>query len=221
MTKKPTAAKLLEHLRHAIAWSPTRLVDRVILKQMKIEEDVQEMLGHLGMESFYTMAYPTYKEVSCQFLASLEATFYTSLHEEQGWGMIKFKIDGRVHSMSFQEIGDVLGLKDSKNPSMPKLKAPSLLQELGLDKQGWRCSDWIGGLITPLLAHKGISLGNYGDGPLFLDANYLKKVGYFSGTFNGSCVYSYLRGDNLAEVVLPMWDITNLKVQGEIRFDIQ
>ncbi|KAF3540740.1 hypothetical protein F2Q69_00022157 [Brassica cretica] len=51
----------------------------------------------------------------------------------------------------------------------------------------------IGGLITPLLKFKDISLEDDPIGPAFMDGSYLKKAQYFSGRFEGTCVYSYLQ----------------------------
>ncbi|KAL0702456.1 hypothetical protein Bca4012_058578 [Brassica carinata] len=66
----------------------------------------------------------------------------------------------------------------------------------------------------------GISLGNDTIGPSFMDGNYLKLAKYFSGRFNGKCVYSYLRGTKAAELVLPNYPLTSLTTPGAIRFDI-
>ncbi|KAL0696159.1 hypothetical protein Bca4012_063339 [Brassica carinata] len=78
----------------------------------------------------------------------------------------------------------------------------------------------IGGLITPLLQHMGIGLGNDATGPSFMDSNYLKVAQYFSGRFNGKCVYSYLRGTKAVKLVLPNYPLTSLTTPGAIRFDI-
>ena len=74
----------------------------------------------MKMESFYSMAYPTYKEVSCQFLATLEATFHEIGHVRQGWGKIKFKVNGKTHYMSFKDIGAMMGLEDNEDPTLPR-----------------------------------------------------------------------------------------------------
>ncbi|KAL0864707.1 hypothetical protein Bca101_043825 [Brassica carinata] len=78
----------------------------------------------------------------------------------------------------------------------------------------------IGGLITPLLAYQGISLGNDAAGPTFLDLQYLKSAHFLSGRFNGRCVYSYLRGTTKVELLLPDYPLTTLTTPGAIRFDI-
>ncbi|KAG2328656.1 hypothetical protein Bca52824_011384 [Brassica carinata] len=44
----------------------------------------------------------------------------------------------------------------------------------------------IGGLITPLLVHQGISLGNDASGPSFFDLSYLRSAHYFSEDSMGS-----------------------------------
>ena len=43
-SKKPTEDELVEHLRLGVSWPPTRFVDKVILKELEIEEDIQAML---------------------------------------------------------------------------------------------------------------------------------------------------------------------------------
>ncbi|KAL0715991.1 hypothetical protein Bca4012_065313 [Brassica carinata] len=134
--KTPTEEELLEQMRKGVSWPPTRFADKRTLKELSIEDDIQEMLGYMSMSSFYTMAYPTYKEVSCQFLSSLEATFHTSKNVEQGWGMIHFKIDGRAYSMSFKEIEEVLGFQDQKDPSFPKLAR--VQREMNITHLTWR-----------------------------------------------------------------------------------
>ncbi|KAL0802312.1 hypothetical protein Bca101_057488 [Brassica carinata] len=121
-SKTPTEDELLDFLRNGIAWVPTRFVHKMILQELYLDDDVEEMLKHMKVGSLYSAAYPTHKEVSCQFLATLEATFHTSKHTQQGWGEIKFKIEGEVYSMSFKEISEVLDLEDQKNPSLPTLK---------------------------------------------------------------------------------------------------
>ncbi|KAG2298799.1 hypothetical protein Bca52824_035271 [Brassica carinata] len=120
--KKPTQVELLEQLRQGVSWPPTRFADVRLMRELEIDQDMKDLLALMNMDSFYSMAHPTYKEVSCQFMASLEVTFHSSLHEEQGWGRISFKIDGKPYFMTFTEIGEVLGLKDLKESSLPKLK---------------------------------------------------------------------------------------------------
>ncbi|KAJ4866128.1 hypothetical protein Rs2_52354 [Raphanus sativus] len=119
--KKPTEAELVEQMRKGIAWPPTRFVDKSILKDLYLEDDVKEMLEFMKIGSFYSVAYQTYPEVSCQFLSTLEATFHTKKIAQQGWGRITFKIAGQSYTMSFTEIGEALGLHDGRNPALPQL----------------------------------------------------------------------------------------------------
>ncbi|KAJ4885684.1 Uncharacterized protein Rs2_35777 [Raphanus sativus] len=119
--KKPTEAELVEQMRKGIAWPPTRFVDRSILQGLYLEDDVKEMLEFMKIGSFYSVAYQTYPEVSCQFLSTLEATFHTKKIAQQGWGRITFKIAGQSYTMSFTEIGEALGLQDGRNPALPQL----------------------------------------------------------------------------------------------------
>ncbi|KAF3540737.1 hypothetical protein F2Q69_00022158 [Brassica cretica] len=89
------------------------------MEELEIGDDIKQMFEHMNMQRFFTMAYPTYEDESCQFLASLEATFHTTKHVRQGWGKIKFKIRGKVYYMTFKEIGQALGLKYLEESSIP------------------------------------------------------------------------------------------------------
>ncbi|KAF3609755.1 hypothetical protein DY000_02047456 [Brassica cretica] len=267
-TKKPTESELYGHLKNGVLWPPTRFADIKIMEELEIVEDIKQMLEHMNMQSFFSMAYPTYEEVSCQFLASLEATFHTSKHVRQGWGKIKFKVHEKVHYMTFKEIGQALGLKDLEESSIPilydatreesiarlvwkvlagkdckpsrdknaSIRHPSELQLLHQTVQHYAppsqlplvSTDFyknfgmigIGGLITPLLEYKDIPLEDDPTGPTFLDGSYLKKAQYFSGRFDGVCVYSYLQSTKEVEVLLPNWNLTSLTQPGAISFDI-
>ncbi|KAJ4913784.1 Uncharacterized protein Rs2_08405 [Raphanus sativus] len=119
--KKPTEAELVEQMRKGIAWPPTRFVDRTLLQGLYLDDDVKEMLAFMKIGSFYSVAYQTYPDVSCQFLSTLEATFHTKKSAQQGWGRITFKIAGQSYTMSFTEIGEALGLHDGRNPALPQL----------------------------------------------------------------------------------------------------
>ncbi|KAL0796227.1 hypothetical protein Bca101_067604 [Brassica carinata] len=291
--RKPTEVELLEQMRQGVSWPPTRFADERLMRELEIDQDIKDLLALMNMDSFYSMAHPTYKEVSCQFLASLEVTFHSSQHEEQGWGRISFKIDGKPYFMTFTEIGEVLGLKDLKESSLPKLKGlpkgktlshftykflsgkdrvsstdknasirhPSVRylhrlivhtiyprkeqsnvngEDLNLMHQAiqhfalpphlpevptdfyaeFEAQIGIGGLITPLLAHQGIDLGDDASGPSFIDLTYLKSAHYFSGRYDGKCVYSYLRGPTTVELLLPNYELTTLSTPGTMSFDI-
>uniref|UniRef100_A0A0D2ZVF0 Arabidopsis retrotransposon Orf1 C-terminal domain-containing protein n=1 Tax=Brassica oleracea var. oleracea TaxID=109376 RepID=A0A0D2ZVF0_BRAOL len=85
-----------------------------------LDSDIGAMLGHLKMPKLLTMAYPTYRDVSCQFLSSLEVTYHDAPHVRQGWGKIKFKINGREYNMNFKDIGRVMGFQDLADYSLPK-----------------------------------------------------------------------------------------------------
>ncbi|XP_013632903.1 PREDICTED: uncharacterized protein LOC106338484 [Brassica oleracea var. oleracea] len=78
----------------------------------------------------------------------------------------------------------------------------------------------IGGLITTLIKFKDIPLEDDPTGPAFMDGSYLKKAQYFSGRFEGTCVYSYLKSTKEVEVLLPNWDLKSLTRPGAISFDI-
>ncbi|KAL0750920.1 hypothetical protein Bca101_032923 [Brassica carinata] len=90
----------------------------------------------------------------------------------------------------------------------------------------WTTSDsepqvGIGGMINPLLQFKDIPLEDNPTGPAFLDRSYLKKAQYFSGRFNGTCVYSYIQSTREVEVFLTNTALTSLTRPGAISFDIR
>ncbi|KAL0734145.1 hypothetical protein Bca4012_010355 [Brassica carinata] len=97
-----------------------RFADLDLLKELGLNSDIEAMLGHLKMPRLLTMAYPTYKDVSCQFLSSFEVTYHDTQHVRQGWGKIKFTIHGRVLNMSFKDIGRVMGFHDLEDSILPK-----------------------------------------------------------------------------------------------------
>ena len=121
-SKTPTVEELHHHLVKGVSWVPTRFADPKMMEELGIENDVRTMLQHMKMESFYSMAYPTYEEPSSQFLATLEASFYEANHVRQGWGKIKFKVNGRTYFMSFKEIGAMMGLEDNEDQTLPRFK---------------------------------------------------------------------------------------------------
>ncbi|KAF3542172.1 hypothetical protein F2Q69_00019705 [Brassica cretica] len=118
-SKTPTVEELYHHLAKGVSWVPTRFADTKMMEELGIEDDVRTMLQHMKMESFYSMAYPTHVEPSC---ATLEASFYEVEHVRQGWGKIKFKVNGKNHFMSFKDIGAMMGLEDNENPTLPRFK---------------------------------------------------------------------------------------------------
>ncbi|KAF3580270.1 hypothetical protein DY000_02031996 [Brassica cretica] len=288
-TKKPTESELYGHLKNGVLWPPTRFTDIKIMEALEIDEDIKQMLENMNMQSFFSMAYPTYEEVSCQFLATLEATFHTSKHRlvlriwrtyipilydatrEESIARLVWKVlAGKNRKPSCDKNASICHLSvrylhrlivhtifPRKEPgtvndeelqllhqTVQHYAPPSQLPLVGTDfyknfgmvgffvnrlihykKWAWTTSDsepqiGIGGLITPLLGYKDISLGDDATGPTFLDASYLKKVQYFSGRFDGTCVYSYLQSTKEVEVLLPKLNLTSLKQPGAISFDI-
>lgn len=129
--KVPTPEELYDHLMNGMGWQATRFADLELLKALEIDSDMAEMLGHLKMPKLLTMAYPTYKELTSQFLSTLEVTYHDSRHVRQGWGKIKFKIDGRVYYMNFRDIGTIMGFQDAEETTLPRCDGlPKKLWEL-------------------------------------------------------------------------------------------
>jgi len=120
MAKTPSEEELYHHLLNGVTWTPTRFADLDLLKEVGLDSDIEAMLGHLKMPKLLTMAYPTYRDVSCQFLSSLEVTYHDDPHVRQGWGKIKFKVNGREYNMNFKDIGRVMGFQDLADYSLPK-----------------------------------------------------------------------------------------------------
>ncbi|KAG5397209.1 hypothetical protein IGI04_019023, partial [Brassica rapa subsp. trilocularis] len=121
-SKSPTVEELHHHLAKGVSWVPTRFADPKTMEELGIENDVRTMLQHMKMESFYSMAYPTYVEPSSQFLATLEASFYEGNHVRHGWGKIKFTVNGKSYFMSFKEIGAMMGIEDNEDQTLPRFK---------------------------------------------------------------------------------------------------
>ncbi|KAG5400169.1 hypothetical protein IGI04_014776 [Brassica rapa subsp. trilocularis] len=121
-SKTPTVEELHYHLAKCVSWVPTCFADPKMMEELGIEDDVRIMLQHMKMESFYSMAYPTYEELSSQFLATLEASFYEANHVRHGWGKIRFKVNGKNYVMGFKEIGAMMGLEDNEDQTLPRFK---------------------------------------------------------------------------------------------------
>ncbi|KAG2299224.1 hypothetical protein Bca52824_035696 [Brassica carinata] len=119
--KTPSIPQLYDHLKNGVAWTPTRFADTKLLSELGLDTDIEAMLKHLKMPKLGTMAYPFYKEVSCQFLSSLVVTYHDTQHAREGWGKITFKINGKAYNMSFKEIGRVMGFQDLENYLPPKV----------------------------------------------------------------------------------------------------
>ncbi|KAL0682567.1 hypothetical protein Bca4012_049414 [Brassica carinata] len=119
-TKTPSVEELYDHLKNGVTWAPTRFADLDLLKELGLESDIETMLGHLKMPKLLTMAYPFYKDVTCQFLSSLVVTYHDTAHVRQGWGKIRFKVNGREFNMNFKDIGRVMGFQDLEDHSLPK-----------------------------------------------------------------------------------------------------
>jgi len=118
--KTPSVEELYDHLKNEVTWTPTRFADLDLLKELGLDSDIEEMLGHLKMPKLLTMAYPFYKDVTCQFLSSLAVTYHDTAHVRQGWGKISFKVNGREYNMNFKDIGRVMGFQDLEDHSLPK-----------------------------------------------------------------------------------------------------
>ena len=106
------------------------------MEELEIGDDIKQLLERMHMQSFFTMAYPTYEDESCQFLASLVATFHTTKHVRQWWGNIRFKVHGKVYNMTFKEIGQAFGLKDLEESSIPILY--DVPREESMARMVWR-----------------------------------------------------------------------------------
>ncbi|KAF3531139.1 hypothetical protein DY000_02042171 [Brassica cretica] len=82
--KTPSEEELYHHLLNVVTWTPTRFADLDLLKEVGLDSDIEAMLGHLKMPKLLTMAYPAYRDISCQFLSSLEVTYHDVPHVRQG-----------------------------------------------------------------------------------------------------------------------------------------
>ena len=82
--KTPSVEELYDHLKDGVTWVPTRFADLNLLKELGLDSDIEAMLGHLKMPKLLTMAYPFYKDVTCQFLSSLVVTYHDTAHVRHG-----------------------------------------------------------------------------------------------------------------------------------------
>ncbi|KAJ4885570.1 hypothetical protein Rs2_35663 [Raphanus sativus] len=84
MSKIPNEDELVDLLRNGIGWIPTRFLDKVILKEMYLD-DVKSMLEHMKVGRFYTVAYPTYKKsLANSWLHWKQLFTLPSMHSKDG-----------------------------------------------------------------------------------------------------------------------------------------
>ena len=93
--------------------------------------------------------------------------------------------------------------------------------------QGWAWTNvdktpqfFFGGLITPLLIAKGVTLGNDALGPHFMDGPYMKRTLYLSGMYEGKHVYSYTHTTGPAELRLPSPQIAMTRTKNSLLFRV-
>uniref|UniRef100_A0A0D3EBI5 Arabidopsis retrotransposon Orf1 C-terminal domain-containing protein n=1 Tax=Brassica oleracea var. oleracea TaxID=109376 RepID=A0A0D3EBI5_BRAOL len=160
MTKTPSMEEQYHHLLNEVTLTPTRFADLDLLKELGLDSDIEARLGHLKMPKLLTMAYPVYRDVTCQFLPSLEVTSPGVLPLPSNdiyatFGMVSFFVNCLEHYRDW-----VWYTSDSRT------------------KVG------IGGMITPLLQFLNVPLRKDAAGPKFIDGTYLRIATYFSGIFN-------------------------------------
>lgn len=110
--KKPTYNQLMKRLKN-IPFAPTRYPDHGFLQEVGLIEDVQAIFTNLGLGQFFTMAFPTYEDPTREFLASFKVTYYDAsmVKETQDLGYFEFRVGGRLHKMTFAELGAIYGFQ--------------------------------------------------------------------------------------------------------------
>lgn len=117
-----------------MTFMPTAYPDPIMLQRLGLYEDVKFMLGKMGLESLLTLQRPGYATATCQFLSTLDATFYSKEDADEGYGFIKFKIGRQTYRMSFKRISEVMGFPDRRIPRLGsnRVDPPGLWNMIGV-----------------------------------------------------------------------------------------
>ncbi|XP_024015985.1 uncharacterized protein LOC112089229 [Eutrema salsugineum] len=109
----PTYSDYLKKLQ-AVTLEETWFPNLDFLRKLGIFEEVRAVLHTIGLRNLMEMPHPSYKEITCQFLALLIAEFHNgngSAELEDGFGSIEFKIGKERYEMTFKEISDCFGFQ--------------------------------------------------------------------------------------------------------------
>lgn len=95
--KAPTYNQLMKWLK-AIPFGVTRYPDLAFLEEVGLLEDVQVIFTNLGLGHFFTMAFPTYEILTCEFLSSLKVTNYDApmVEEKNDLGTSSSRLEGSI-----------------------------------------------------------------------------------------------------------------------------
>ncbi|KAF3560385.1 hypothetical protein F2Q69_00012233 [Brassica cretica] len=124
--KTPSMEELYDHLLNGVTWTPTRFTDLDLLKELGLDSDIDAgtfeaaKTPHHGLPCLQGCLSTRMSPVSS--CSSLEVTYHNTPHVRQGWGKIKFKVNGRDYNMNFKDIGRVMGFQDLEDSSLPKCK---------------------------------------------------------------------------------------------------
>ena len=100
---------LFYNARLGVSINPTRFIDPYILRKLRIETDIREMITQLGLGTMATCAYDLHVDLVRQFMATVELTYSTSKARVAGDGTLTFFARGIRYRISIPELCRIYG----------------------------------------------------------------------------------------------------------------
>jgi len=95
-----------------VSIEPTRFIDPYILRKLRIETDIREMITQLGLGTMATRAYDLHVDLVRQFMATVELTYSTSKVRVAGDGTLTFFARGIRYRISIPELCRIYGFQE-------------------------------------------------------------------------------------------------------------
>ncbi|XP_024013087.1 uncharacterized protein LOC112087291 [Eutrema salsugineum] len=126
---EPKSVTYNEHLKklQAVSHEGTMYPDVELLRKIGIYEQVKAVLDNIGLGNIMEVTHESYKELTCQFLASLQVNFYNTdgpAEVKDGFGSLEFKSGQERYEMTFREVCECFGFKIEGKCSAKRLWYP-------------------------------------------------------------------------------------------------
>ncbi|KAF2615239.1 hypothetical protein F2Q70_00012488 [Brassica cretica] len=96
-----------------VSIEPTRFIDPYILRKLRIETDIRDMITQLELGIMATRAYDLHVDLVRQFMATVELTYSTSKARVAGDGTLTFFAMGIRYRISIPELCRIYGFDEA------------------------------------------------------------------------------------------------------------
>ena len=96
-----------------VSIEPTRFIDPYILRKLRIETDIREMITQLGLGTMATRAYDLHFDLVRQFMATVKLTYCTSKASVAGDDTLAFFARGIRYRISIPELCRIYGFDEA------------------------------------------------------------------------------------------------------------